>query len=247
MDRLNDIQEYLNKVAIENVSEVNQISFIKEKTEYEIDRLKALLHDVDKQLEEVSSDDVLDLDPEEILNKMREVKKNGNELPFITIENPDFREAIVSCKPTTNIPKYLEHLDVGGMFYSKYTYNVRIFRSLIIKKLSEIQNNIIKETAFDPAPIVDLSKTKATDKLIYLNELGILDYLITQEPFKHSRNKLASVLSAITDEKPTTLQPKLNAMLSEHTNAPQNNPYNSTAKVSKIKQALIQLGYNFSK
>lgn len=90
--------------------------------------------------------------------------------------------------------------------------------------------------------ILDLSNTRATEKLVYLQELGVIDHLRKLQPFKHSINKLATVLSAITNEQPTTLQPALNAMLSS-TNSPQKSPYNSEKTVSKIKANLADIGF----
>lgn len=93
-----------------------------------------------------------------------------------------------------------------------------------------------------PHSLVDLSHTKATEKLIYLNELGVIDFLRQQKPFSFSINKLATVLSAITDENVTTLQPALNSMLSS-TNSPEKNPYYSKRAVPKVKASLVNLGF----
>ena len=92
---------------------------------------------------------------------------------------------------------------------------------------------------------IDLSNTKATEKLIYLKELGIIDHLQKQKPFT-SINKLATVLSAITDERITTLQPALNAMINT-TNSPEKDPYYSKNTAPRIKSQLINLGFDVKK
>lgn len=96
-------------------------------------------------------------------------------------------------------------------------------------------------------PLLDLSNTSAQAKLIYLNELGIIDFLREKKPFKTSVNKLATVLSAITDERASTLQPALNSMLSTYTNAPEKSPYHSKKTAPKIQKHLIEIGFDTSK
>jgi len=92
-----------------------------------------------------------------------------------------------------------------------------------------------------PGSVLDLSHTRASEKIIYLNELGIIDFLRKKEPFKRSINKLAIALSAITDEKSVTLQSALNAMLTT-TNSEQKNPYYSADTAPKVQANLINLG-----
>jgi len=96
-------------------------------------------------------------------------------------------------------------------------------------------------------PLLNLSSTSAQAKLIYLNELGIIDFLREKKPFKTSVNKLATVLSAITDERASTLQPALNSMLSTYTNAPEKSPYHSKKTAPKIQKHLIEIGFDTSK
>lgn len=88
---------------------------------------------------------------------------------------------------------------------------------------------------------IDLSNSSAVQKIIYLNELGIIDLLKKEPCFKASVNNLATVLSAITGENIKTLQPILNPMFSKNT-AQKNNPYSSKSTVIKVKSQLINLG-----
>jgi hypothetical protein len=88
---------------------------------------------------------------------------------------------------------------------------------------------------------IDLSNSSAVQKIIYLNELGIIDLLQKEPCFKASVNKLATVLSAITGENIKTLQPILNPMFNKNT-AQKNNPYSSKLTVKKVKSQLINLG-----
>lgn len=89
----------------------------------------------------------------------------------------------------------------------------------------------------EPEPL-DLCDTTAVEKIIYLNELGIIDFLRTKPEFIGSVNLMATVLSAITGIKATTLQPSLNRLTSNDTDD-KNHPYKTQKTVGKVRQTLI--------
>lgn len=92
-------------------------------------------------------------------------------------------------------------------------------------------------------PTIDLSDTTATEKIIYLHKLGVIDFLTNKNNI--SINGLATVLSALTGEKPETVQSMLNPIIS--INAGQkNNPLNSKKAVERVKQQLIKIGFNLN-
>lgn len=109
---------------------------------------------------------------------------------------------------------------------------------LKIEKDKSAQSYITQKKEF-----LDLSNTKATQKIIYHKELGILDYLQKKEPFSLSTNSLATVLSAITGEKPETLQSYLNPIINPNSGQ-KNNPLNNNKNVKSIRQTLTNLGFN---
>lgn len=92
-------------------------------------------------------------------------------------------------------------------------------------------------------PEVDLSGSPATEKLIYLKELGVLDFLLSKDPYNKSVRKLALTLVPILGEKYGTIQPIVNPMVknSYSKNNPYSNPNNQ--KVEKVRQHLIELGF----
>lgn len=103
--------------------------------------------------------------------------------------------------------------------------------------LHYIKKEVIKVVNSEPEPL-DLSNTKAVEKIIYLNELGIIDFLKTKPEFTTSTNLIATFLSAITDEKASTLQTSLNRLINNDTED-KNHPYKSKNTVNKILQTLI--------
>lgn len=126
-------------------------------------------------------------------------------------------------------------------FDSKTRDKVKIASELKInyleEKLKNLQTNELQND-FN----LDISDTSATDKIIYLSQLGVLDFLRTQSPFNMSINQLATVLSAITGEKKATLQSMLNPIFSAETNQ-KNNPLNKSKNTTKIKGTLNIIGF----
>lgn len=111
----------------------------------------------------------------------------------------------------------------------------KIISFLESKKL-ELETQI-PQTVLEAEPL-DLSETTAVEKIIYLNELGIIDFLKSKPEFMGSTNLMATFLSAITDEKTTTLQTSINKLLNNDT-ADKNHPYKSKGTANKVRQTLI--------
>ena len=81
-------------------------------------------------------------------------------------------------------------------------------------KLNSFSSNSLKITENETFENdIDLSNSNAVQKIIYLNELGIIDLLRKEMCFGASVNNLANVITAITGEKHRTIQPYLNALL----------------------------------
>ena len=94
--------------------------------------------------------------------------------------------------------------------------------------------------------IIDLDNTTITEKIIYLQKLGIIDFLKAKQPFQSSTNSLATILSAITGAKATTIQSMINPMLSKDVDS-KNNPLNSIKPVNRVESQLIKIGFNPNK
>lgn len=128
--------------------------------------------------------------------------------------------------------------------------NASLFRKgliMIFEANIEAKNIVMKKILFEkktdnePLPKIDLSNSNAVQKIIYLNELGIIELLRKEPCFALSVNNLTNVITAITGEKNTTIQPYLNALLNK-TGAENNNPYKTVETVKKVKSQLINLG-----
>jgi hypothetical protein len=81
---------------------------------------------------------------------------------------------------------------------------------------------------------------KGSEKLIYLKETGIIDFLKEHNP-DISTNKLAKLLSILTGER--HLQPGLNSMESYSLDKDRKNPYFSPKTAPRVKDQLTQWGF----
>jgi hypothetical protein len=86
--------------------------------------------------------------------------------------------------------------------------------------------------------LLDLSDTSSVKKIIYLNELGIIDFLKSKPEFILSTNLMATFLSAITGVKTSTLQPSLHKLISDDTDD-RRHPYRTQSTVNEVRQTLI--------
>jgi len=89
---------------------------------------------------------------------------------------------------------------------------------------------------------IDYSESNNISKVLFLKKLGLIEYMRSLSPFNTSINSLANALSGVTGIKPTTIQPMLNAMLSNAT-SDKNNPLKSTKTVNVVINKLSNIGY----
>ena len=93
----------------------------------------------------------------------------------------------------------------------------------------------------------DYSSASIKEKVIALNELGIIEFLQKNNPiFQSSTNELAKVLSLLTGEKASTIQSYINPMIGV-SNKQHNNPYSNSKTVEKTRNKLNIIGLNIPK
>ena len=99
-----------------------------------------------------------------------------------------------------------------------------------IKNLAEKKEEIL----------IDYSQSKLTEKIIALNEAGVLDFLRNKEPFNFSANRLAEFLSLCLGEQTESIQSYINPIINKSDQ--KKSPYNTPKTVEKVKLKLIQIG-----
>ncbi|HEY0047389.1 MAG TPA: hypothetical protein VGB44_11830 [Flavobacterium sp.] len=83
---------------------------------------------------------------------------------------------------------------------------------------------------------------RTKEKLITLNELGVLQFLLANPSLGKNISKISKILSPIINVKHTTLVSYLNPLLSESVDQ-KNNPYENERLVEKIKYILKDVGF----
>jgi hypothetical protein len=177
------------------------------------------------------------IDYPDLLDYFKNLNEDNDEINFV---NSEIRLVNEYIKPVLESKKTeLEQIGVLDFSNEMIKKTLSSYHKIILfletkKKELEIQT---PQTIIEPGPL-DLSNTSAVEKIIYLNELGIIDFLRAKPEFMGSTNLMATFLSAITDEKATTLQTSLNRLINNDTDD-KNHPYKAIGTVNKIKQTFI--------
>lgn len=161
---------------------------------------------------------------------------------YVTLETG---EAIIKSEllGTNSIPEILQKISNSQKVVDEVKRKQAYFSfNAILNFLTTKLNQIDQKEIPDNIPLMDFSNAKGTEKIVMLQQLGILDFLKTQQPFIQSTNKLAEVLSGITGENATTIQSYINPM-NDARNDQKNNPMAKPKLVSKVNQTLINIGY----
>lgn len=183
----------------------------------------------------------------EVFDASKKEYKYWSHCPFSVYKityNDRLNEALNGDKEIDNefqfVEKEIRYLNLlkTNFISSKYHSDLSIpidkkIRFLALKKQEFLPEN--KEE------LLDFSDSSATEKVIYLHRLGILDFLRKHSSLNNSTNSLAELLSAITGERANTLQSYLNPIYSTQTNQ-KNNPLNKKKAVEKIEKQLNTMG-----
>lgn len=161
---------------------------------------------------------------------------------FIEMERKESFDLISKSNDVLKNPKFTYAVDEGqdqafedlhAKIEAKHYRQIEI-RTDYIYYLKEKQEELEQPKA-EP---MDLSDTTAVEKIIYLNELGIIDFLKSKAEFMGSTHLMGTFLSALTGEKVQTLQPSLNRLINNDTDD-RRHPYTTQKTVEKVRQTLI--------
>ncbi len=198
-------------------------------------------------------------------------KKERVYLNSISIKWIDLKQYLLHLEGISTSIKYISQEDIGKANKIKklFVYHLERFLAwlkhnhIIISKsplntrfqeiLQSYKDSIdIKEAALEAElskiserPImenhVDLSDTSTSEKIIYLHELGIIDFLRSQFEYGTSNNNLASIISSFTGSKPRTIQSYINPINNKSVDQ-KKSPLSNSKKVEEIRLKLIELG-----
>jgi len=105
-----------------------------------------------------------------------------------------------------------------------------------------------KENEQNPEIYLNYSNNNSAEKIVFLYELGILDYLqdkMNKELHGYSTNKLAEIVSTFSGVAYGTAQSYLNPMFSKGVDQ-SNNPA-TPGNIEKVKNKLMKIGFNTTK
>ena len=250
--QLNDFFENFKLLAIESLSEDSR--FGRDKTNF----LDSLHLNTDKQNKKliskkiefqknvfsknfirynihdyISDDFMLDIDKvfEDILlyNKNILIEEMNRLNLFSDIKNKLLNIMLIERSSYSDSP--LEDL------YQKIILKIETLKKLeyLFLERQKYSSDLIKEEI-----LIDYDQSLLNEKIIALNEAGVLDFLVDKEPFNLSVNSLAEYLSLCLGEKTTSIQSYLNPLLNNSDQS--KSPYNSPKTVEKVRQKLIQIG-----
>jgi hypothetical protein len=187
--------------------------------------------------------------------KLEKIKFNSVDITFP--KNLDDKMLVSS--DNSHFPFYFYKLDKGVLVKKaiivKYdlkdpipiNYYVPLYNflwsleTIILNYVTKEQLNSVEPQQPETEPL-DLSDSSGVEKIIYLNELGIIDFLRTKTTAGISNSGLASVLSGITGMNPDTIKSSLNRLPKDNT-IDNKHPYYTEKTVSKIKTFLAKLGF----
>ena len=100
----------------------------------------------------------------------------------------------------------------------------------------------------NPEILLDYSNNQRTERIVFLHELGILDFLrekMNKELHYFAPNKLAEIVSTFTDIQQGTAQPMLHPIFEKNVKQ-KNNPL-TVNNLKKVRNKLKDIGFNNSK
>lgn len=140
----------------------------------------------------------------------------------------------------TEIQYLINFLNNENIEFIKSSQDKKI--TYILTKFLEIVNSPIKKSSkLEPEVFQDFSDNSAAEKIVFLHQLGIIEFLYKKQPFNTSINKLAEVISTFTGISQTTAQSYLNPIISKEVKN-KNNPL-TKKNLDIVSKKLIKIGY----
>lgn len=229
IDLLFDLKKEYHNYYFGKITEVKQSNNLNLKDvdlESKLDRNADLNKNIDAFLDDNEYSKIQD-----IVDETAEFMEDLNELIKRKIKSTSSKPRI---KTDLQYQMFIENEFLEEDYHHNEDFNDEIFG---VEKVGAVQSQ---------EELIDLSDTSIIGKIIYLEKLGIIDYLRNQKPFNTSVNSIATVLSAVTGAKATSIQPLLNPLLGKDV-INKNNPLNSKKKVNSIENILLNIGFEFNK
>ena len=162
----------------------------------------------------------------------------------------EFRQGIFSFNRNYMDPKML--LKIEASLRKRYLflkekaeesgYRVELLNDNSVKLIQE--NKKSDEIDFEEVyeDVRTIKTHKAPTKVLFLNELGIIDFLAKKRCFITNPNALCKALGHATNEKESTLYRNIKPLIDKGYGQDRN-PYNNDTNVKYVKNTLNQIGF----
>jgi hypothetical protein len=146
------------------------------------------------------------------------------------------------------IEKFCEYIDES--FINEFIDKVRVFfpelNMLTRISYTNVKRTQVGDEKLPSEPYEELMEEyniPIIRRILYLEKLGVIDFLKKERPFNTSINSMANILGHIIDAKPSSIQPLLNPLLGNDLDN-KNNPLNSAKNVMAVETHLMKIGYS---
>lgn len=200
---------------------------------------------VDLYLDEIKAENKRKLkkDFHELLENLSDDEDHDSSFPEDTENIVERRYEIIAGK-IEKIEKIFKGENLSYRDYNRINFKISNFQSCMQQIVEEINSNI--ENKDSEGLLVDLSDTMSVDKIIYLQRLGIIDFLRAKQPFISVPDKVSQIVSAITGVNIDSVRPMLRPILNKDFED-RKNPLNSQLAVERVEKQLIKIGLNLDK
>lgn len=145
------------------------------------------------------------------------------------------------------IETFCEYIDKSFIneFLDKITHFFPELNMLTRLSYSKIKRNQVGDEKISSEPYEELMEEyniPIIRRILFLEKLGVIDFLKKERPFNTSINSMANILGHIIDAKPSSIQPLLNPLLGNDLDN-KNNPLNSSKNVMAVEAHLIKIGF----
>ena len=122
-------------------------------------------------------------------------------------------------------------------------YRIELLNDNSVKLIPENKKSDTIDFQEEHYDVGDIKTHKSPVKILFLNELGIIDFLAKKTPFITNTNALCKALSNAVGERHDTLYRVINPLLKNDEDNPRH-PYNNDTNVENVKNILNDIGFS---
>ncbi len=189
---------------------------------------------------------VYEIHYDELKRRFLDKYSDAKESDFVKVKIDELLKHSTTGESSVYISSTKKYVLLENLLDNEYLEKTKY--SFIRKKefLESKLKNIMDENEINEIKTMeDFIDNPGTEKIVFLYELGIVDFLLEIEPFNTSTNKLASIISKFTGIETKTVQSYLNPIINKSVNQ-RNNPLKGRT-IKSVHNKLINIGVDSKK